>query len=149
MKTARHTRILELVQKADIETQDELADILRRDGFQVTQATISRDIKELRLVKVLSSSGVYKYATVHKAESGLMDRFIRMFSESVLSMASAGNLVVLKTISGSANVAAEAVDAMKWPEIVGTIAGDNTIFVAVSKPEYVNEVISKFKGIMK
>ncbi len=149
MKTARHAMILQIIAEQDVETQDELAEELRKRGFKVTQATVSRDIKELRLIKVLGDHHNYKYATVDKAETGLADRFLRMFAHSVVSVATAGNLVVLKTLSGSASVAAEAVDSLRWPEIVGCIAGDNTIFVAVDEIENVAEVVKKFRAIMR
>lgn len=149
MKSARHAMILQIIDKHNIETQDELAEMLRDCGFEVTQATVSRDIKELRLIKVLAEDGMYKYATVDKAESGMLDRFVRMFSQSVISMTHAGNLIVVKTISGSANVSAEAIDSMRWPEIAGTIAGDNTIFVAVKDNGDVQDVIRKFQAMIK
>ncbi len=149
MKSARHAMILELIDKYNIQTQDELASYLREHGFAVTQATVSRDIKELRLIKSLSSEGCYKYATVDKAEAGLHDRFIRIFAQSIVSITHAGNLIVIKTISGTASAAGEAIDFMKWPEIAGTIAGDNTLFVAVKDEKYVNDLIKKFDSIMK
>ncbi|MGI6705487.1 MAG: arginine repressor [Clostridia bacterium] len=149
MKSGRHSMILDIIDKMDIETQEELAEELKRRGIDVTQATVSRDIKELRLIKVLSSNGVYKYATIDKAETGVTDRLIRMFSESVLSMDYANNLIVIKTISGSANAAAETIDALKWDEIVGTLAGDNTIFVVVRSEDMVESVIQKFRDLMK
>lgn len=149
MKTARHAMVLDIISKYDIETQDELAEHLRRNGFDVTQATVSRDIKELRLIKVLGENGTYKYATVDKAESGLVDRFMRMFAHSVISISHTGALVVLKTLPGSANAAAEAVDSLRWPEILGSIAGDNTIFVAVRSEADVPQVVEKFRSMMK
>jgi len=149
MKSARHSTILELVEQYNIETQEDLAEQLRERGFIVTQATISRDIKELRLVKVLSGDGHYKYATVEKAETGLQDRLIRIFSHSAISICTAGNIIVIKTISGSAGAAAEAVDSMKWSEIAGTIAGDNTIFIAVKDIKSVPELIKRFQSMMK
>ncbi len=148
MKTARHEMILALIEKYNIETQDDLATKLRESGVSVTQATVSRDIKELRLVKVLLDDGVYKYATVDKAETGLKDRFYRIFTNSVISMVSCGNLIIIKTVSGTANAAAEAVDSMKWPEIAGTIAGDNTIFVAVKDANDTAELERRFKEML-
>lgn len=149
MKSARHAMILDIIAKENIDTQDELAEKLRDAGYNVTQATISRDIKGLRLIKVLSQDGVYKYATVDKAESAQIDRFIRMFSESVLSITNSGNLLILKTISGSANVAAEAIDALKWNSILGTIAGDNTIFVALEENADIDAIKKDFQSMMK
>lgn len=149
MKAARHAMILELIDKFEIETQDELAARLRENNFSVTQATVSRDIKELRLTKSLSADGVYKYATADKTEAGLQERFIRIFSHSVINITSAGHLVIIKTISGTANAAAEAIDSMKWSEIAGSIAGDNTIFVAVKDAKTVPEMIRRFQSMME
>lgn len=149
MKAARHAMILELIEQFDIETQDELAEHLRQHSYAVTQATVSRDIKELRLIKALSDTGTYKYATVDKAETGLQERFIRIFSQCVISINAAGNLIVIKTITGSASAAAEAADSMKWKEIVGTIAGDNTIFIAVKDSRLVPDVIKRLQSMMK
>ncbi len=149
MKTVRHAMILEIIDSKDIETQEELADELRRHGVAVTQATVSRDIKELRLLKVLSEKGGYKYATADRAEKGLNDRFIRIFSESVLSMANANNLIVIKTLSASAAPACEAIDSLKWPEIVGTLAGENTVLVIVQSTEQVEEVMNRLRAMIK
>ena len=149
MKTVRQVTILDIIEKNEIETQEELADALRRRGIQVTQATVSRDIKELRLLKVLTPMGTYKYATADKAENGLTDRFIRMLAESVLSVADAGNMIVIKTLSGSAAVAAEALDSFHWPEVLGTIAGDNTIFMVIRSLEEVPTTVDRIQGMMK
>ena len=149
MKTKRHAMIIKIITSRDVETQEELARLLGEQGFQVTQATVSRDIKELRLIKVLTPEGRYRYATVEKAEADMQERFIQMFANCVLSVATAGNLVVIKTISGSASAAAEAIDSMKFPEVVGSIAGDNTIFIAVHEARAVPEVVRKFQKMMK
>ena len=149
MKPKRHAMILKLIAAENIETQEELATLLSAQGFNVTQATVSRDIKELRLIKVLTGEGKYKYATVEKAESDLQERFIRLFGNCVVSITSAGNLIVIKTMAGSAAVAAEAIDSMKGPEIAGSIAGDNTVFVAVREGKSVTDIIKKFQKMMK
>lgn len=149
MKSARQTMILELIDQYDIDTQDELASMLKARGLKVTQATVSRDIKELRLIKVLSDEGVYKYATVDKAEADLKDRFINIFAHSVLSMSATGNLVVVKTIPGTASAAAEAIDSMRMEEVVGTIAGDNSIFIAVKDSVDTGELIRRFQSMLK
>ena len=149
MKTVRQVTILDLSEKNVIETQEELADALRQRGIQVTQATVSRDIKELRLLKVLTPMGSYKYATADKAENGLTDRFIRMLAESVLSVTAAANMIVVKTLSGSASVAGEALDSFRWQEVLGTIAGDNTIFMVVRSVEEVQTVVSRIQEMMK
>ncbi len=149
MKTVRQVTILDIIEKNDIETQEELADALRVRGIQVTQATVSRDIKELRLLKVLTPMGSYKYATADKAENGLNDRFIRMLAESVLSVAASANMIVVKTLSGSAAVAAEALDSFRWPEVLGTIAGDNTIFMVARSQEEVALIVERIQDMMK
>ena len=149
MKTIRQVAILDIIEKKDFETQEELANALRERGIKVTQATVSRDIKELRLLKVLTPAGVYKYATADKAENGLAERFIRMLTESVLSVTSSNNLIVVKTLSGSANVAAEALDSLHWPEILGTLAGDNTILLIIRSNEDVPGVTARIKELMK
>ena len=149
MKTVRQVAILDIIEKQDVETQEELAEALRLRGIRVTQATVSRDIKELRLLKVLTPSGAYKYATADKAENGLSERFIRMLSESLLSVASSNNLIVVKTLSGSANVAAEALDSLHWPEILGSLAGDNTILLIIRSDAEVPLVQSRLQEMMK
>ena len=149
MKNVRHNLILEIIESKDIETQEELAEELKARGVKVTQATVSRDIKELRLLKVLSATGRYKYATVEYAERGMNDRFIRILSESVLTIESANNIIVIKTIAASANAAAEAIDSMKWPEVLGTIAGDNTLLVVVRSNEAVESVVARFAALIK
>ena len=149
MKNARQTAILSIIEQNDIETQEELAGRLKDMGIAVTQATVSRDIKELRLLKVLSGSGGYKYATADKAEHGLSERFVRMFKDSVLSINYACNIVVLKTLAGSANVAAEAIDSMHLPEILGTMAVDNTILVVVQNEEEAAQTANRFRDMLK
>lgn len=149
MKSVRQALILEIIEGKDVETQEELADELKRHGVNVTQATVSRDIKELRLVKVLSDKGGYKYATAERAEKGLNDRFIRIFAESVMSIVGAQNLIVIKALTGSASAAGEAIDSLKWPEIVGSIAGDNTILVILHSADQTEDVIARFNALIR
>lgn len=149
MKSTRQAAILNLIDKHDIRTQKDLAERLMLLGFNVTQATVSRDIKEMRLLKVLSGMGEYKYATADQAEHSVSDRFVRMFVDSVISIQAAGNIIVIKTLAGSANVAGEAIDSMRWPEILGTLSGDNTIFVIVHDAHDAGEVVKKFYEILK
>ena len=149
MKSTRQNAILELIREQNIETQEDLADALRKRDFKVTQATVSRDIRELRLLKVLSSAGTYKYATADKPENGLSERFHRIFSESVLGMNHAYNQVVIKTLPGSANVAAEMIDSLRWPEILGTLAGDNTILMLVRSVEEVDVVLRRIDEMLR
>lgn len=149
MKTVRQVAILDIIEKQEIETQEELASALNARGIRVTQATVSRDIKELRLLKVLTPSGKYKYATGDQEDNNLTDRFIRMLAESLLSVSSANNLIVVKTLSGSANVAAEALDSMHWPEVLGTLAGDNTVLLIIRSNEETITVTSRIREMMK
>lgn len=149
MKTVRQVAILDIIEKQEIETQEELASSLNARGIRVTQATVSRDIKELRLLKVLTPSGKYKYATGDQADNNLTDRFIRMLAESLLSVSSANNLIVVKTLSGSANVAAEALDSMHWTEVLGTLAGDNTVLLIIRSNEETITVTSRIREMMK
>ena len=149
MKSVRHDMILEIIEKKDIETQEELASELKARGVRVTQATVSRDIKELRLLKVLSENGGYKYATVERAERGMSERFIRILAESMMSIDSAMNLIVIKTITGSAQAAAKAIDSLKWQEILGTIAGDNTILVIARSEEIVDSIVGRIQALIK
>lgn len=149
MKSVRQMTILDIIEKQDVETQEELADALRAHGIKVTQATVSRDIKELRLLKVLTPNGTYKYATADKTENTLGDRFIRMLGESLMSVASSNNLIVVKTLSGSANMAGEALDSLHWPEILGSLAGDNTILLIIRAESEVPAVMSRLQQMIK
>lgn len=149
MKVARHAKILELIENKEIETQEELAEELKKSGFNVTQATVSRDIKELRLIKTLSESGKYKYTTIKPQDSELVDRHVRVFADAALSIDYAANFVVVKTIPGAAQGAAAAIDALDWGEVVGSIAGDDTIFVVVRDQQKAVEVVEKFKKLIE
>lgn len=149
MKSARHSLILEIIEEKDIETQEELAEELKRRGMKVTQATVSRDIKELRLLKVLADHGGYKYATVERAEKGMNDRFIRILSECIVNVEAVNNLIVVKTLSASANAACEAIDSMKWGEVMGTIAGDNTLLIITRSEEAVESMMVRFNTLIK
>ena len=148
MKAKRQALIREIVENQSIQTQEELADALAAHGMVVTQATVSRDIKEMHLLKVLSEEGGYRYATMDKSEQGMNERLIRMLADSVVDMISANNLIVIHTLPGSAHVAGEAVDSLRWPEVLGTIAGDNTILVIVRSNEDVDSVLRRFRSII-
>lgn len=148
MKSARQIAVLEIIAEHAIETQEDLADALRSRGFRVTQATVSRDIKELRLIKSLSADGKYRYDVSAKSESNLNERLIRMFSETVISISSAYNQIVLKTLTASADIAAETIDSLQWPEILGTIAGENTILLIVRSVEEVPSVQDRLSAMM-
>ena len=148
MKAIRQALIRESVENQSIQTQEELADALAAHGMVVTQATVSRDIKEMHLLKVLSEESGYRYATMDKSEQGMNERLIRMLADSVVDMSSANNLIVIHTLPGSAHVAGEAVDSLRWPEVLGTIAGDNTILVIVRSNEDVDGVLRRFRSII-
>ena len=149
MKAKRQALIREIVDSQIIQTQEELAEALGKRGMVVTQATVSRDIKEMHLIKVLAEDGTYRYATIEQNDQGMGDRLIRMLADSVIDLNSANNLIVIRTLSGSAHVAGEAVDSLRWPEVLGTIAGDNTILVIVRSNEEVETVIRRFRGLLK
>ncbi len=148
MKQGRQSMILELIDSHNVETQDELSTLLKEKGFEVTQATISRDIKELKLIKVQSENGAYKYAASGREMLGKLDIFKRVFRDTVLSVETAASLVVVRTMTGSANAAAEAIDELDVPEVAGTLAGDNTIFVAVRKEGMQNRVVEILSGML-
>lgn len=147
MKTKRQDEIIRLISAGDIETQEDLASALRTLGFKVTQATISRDIRELRLVKVASKNGGFKYAKPEKHEIAVSERLARILTDSMVSVDYSGNIIVVRTISGSANVAAEAIDNLGWTEILGTIAGDNTIFIVVRDEADTAEISGRIKDL--
>jgi len=149
MKIERQAAILSIIEKMDIETQEELADELRKNGMTVTQATVSRDIKELGLLKVLTSRGSYKYAPADKAQHVMSNRFVQIFVATVVSIAYAQNIVVVKTISASANAAAEAIDGMHLKEVLGTMAGDNTILVIVHNETEAAAICEHFRQILR
>ena len=139
MKNERHTAILALISERAITTQDELAAALLEKGYSVTQATVSRDIRELGLSKETDSRGITRYVAAAKFKSvpprTERERFVQMFVSSVLDIQYANNMIVIHTLSGAANAAAEAVDGLHWPEILGTMAGDNTIFAVIRTNE--------------
>lgn len=136
MKRKRKAKILEIINNFEIETQEELQSKLRDAGFEVTQATISRDIRELRLVKEQSETGRYIYSAGKKNyNDNMAGRFISIFSESIISVDYALNTVCVKCFSGTANAACAAIDSMQWSGVVGTIAGDDTIFVLCKTEE--------------
>ncbi|SKC05656.1 transcriptional regulator, ArgR family [Lachnospiraceae bacterium] len=131
MKQKRQEKIIELIEKYNIETQEELADRLRESGYDVTQATVSRDIRELHLAKVPGQEGHQKYVRGRNADQDLGKKYVRVMKEGIISAETAQNLLVIKTVSGMAMAVAAALDAMKLPEIIGSIAGDDTIMCAV------------------
>ena len=149
MKSQRQAAILDLIARRSVETQEEMAGALRDMGIQVTQATVTRDIRELRLMKVMTADGSYQYVLPTQGERNLSDRFHRMLQESMLDVAASESLVVIKTLSGSANVAAEALDSLEWPEVLGTLAGDNTILMVARSREDAPGVVQRLRELMR
>ena len=146
MKKIRHAKIIEMIQKHDVETQEELAKYLREAGLAVTQATVSRDIRELRLVKAATGDGGYRY--VSQASGSLRTpyssaRFETIFRESVLHVDSAGHIVLVKCFSGMANAACEVFDGMHWKEVVGSLSGDDTFFVLMRSEEAAKQIAAE------
>lgn len=148
MKTKRQKKILDVISTNEIETQEELVACLQEAGYQVTQATISRDIKELKLIKAQSASGVSKYTVGKDPTSPSADVFLRILRDAVQSIEYAGNIVVIKTLTGSASAAAEGVDNLGYEGILGTIAGDNTIFIATASAEVSKHIVERFSDIL-
>ena len=148
MRISRQNKILELIENYEIETQDKLVSMLRDFGYDVTQATISRDIKELQLIKILSSSGKYKYAAASGSEGFMSNRFSNIYRETVKSTAYSGNIVLLKTLSGCANAAAEALDSIGLPHVIGSVAGDNTIMFVIDDPENSPKVVELLNDML-
>lgn len=148
MRYARQKKILELVNNYEIETQEKIAEKLRECGFNITQATVSRDIKDLQLIKQPGSSGRSCYAQNTNIEAPISERFRKILRETILSIDAAENIIVIKTLSGCAHAAAEAIDTSNFPEIVGTIAGDNTIFMVISSSEAVAALLKKFSELV-
>ena len=131
MKSKRQVKILELIRKNDIETQEELSDYLEKEGYQVTQATVSRDIRELNLTKVSINGGKQKYVLPHSKNMTINSKYIRVLKDGILSMTCAGNLLVVRTVAGMAMAVAAAIDAINMKEVAGCIAGDDTIMCAI------------------
>ncbi|MBR5228919.1 MAG: arginine repressor [Firmicutes bacterium] len=149
MRYSRHDKIIELINTYDIETQEALAEKLKESGYKVTQATVSRDIKELQLVKKMSANGRYRYAvSATKVSHNSTDRYEKIFKNTVSSISHAGNIIVLKTLSGCANAACEALDSIGASGILGSIAGDNTIFIVVDSPDHIPAIVKKFNSIL-
>ncbi len=148
MKAVRHSKILEIISKKEIETQDELVAELIAEGFHITQATVSRDIKDLRLTKVPDERGGYKYTPMDTADSGITPKMQQLFLNSVISINSANNIVVIKTLAGSASTIGVVVDAIKHPAILGSVAGDDTIIIVAASNEQVADIISRLKMML-
>ena len=148
MKLERHSKIVELIGKYEIETQEELAERLKESGYHVTQATVSRDIRELKLSKIQAESGRQRYV-VMQSQSGFSDKYIRILKDGYASMDMAQNIMIIKTVSGMAMAVAAALDAIHFHEIVGCIAGDDTIMCAVRSVDDTILVMDKIKKLVE
>ncbi|MGI6721956.1 MAG: arginine repressor [Anaerovoracaceae bacterium] len=148
MRYSRQNKVLELISENEIETQEKLCQMLKEAGYNVTQATVSRDIKELQLVKTLSPSGKYKY-TQNSGDGPISDRFVKIFKETIKSVTPAENIIVVKTLSGCAAAAGEAIDSLSFPHIAGSVAGDNTILIVAESKKDVAPLMKEFNKLLK
>lgn len=149
MKIARHKKILELISNNEVTTQEELASLLIDSNYIVTQATVSRDIRELGLTKMSINGGPQRYVAIKSNEKTINDKLLEILKAGYVSMDSAQNILVIKTVSGMAMAVAAALDALKWNEIVGCIAGDDTIMCAIRSNDDVSSVMEKLKSILR
>ena len=148
MKISRQSKIIELISKYDIETQEELADRLMKDGYNVTQATVSRDIRELKLSKVAVDGGRQKYIVLQKTEPGMSEKYTRVLRDGFVSMDMAQNIMVIKTVPGMAMAVAAALDALRMNSIVGCIAGDDTVMCAIRTAEETVLVMERLSKLL-
>lgn len=149
MRNARQNKLIEIISQIEVETQEQLSKLLSDAGFKVTQATVSRDIKDLQLVKKLTSSGRYKYSTSDTNDGPIQNRFLKIFKETITSVNSANNLIVIKSLSGCGPATGEAIDSLKLQHIVGSIAGDNTILLIADSEDNVKEIINELDILLK
>ena len=148
MKGKRHQKILELIGQYDIETQEELTGMLQEAGFSVTQGTVSRDIRNLNIMKVTGKNGKQKYAVFEREDLHISNKYRRVLSEGILRIDPAGNILVIKTVPGMAMACAAAIDSISLNGIIGSIAGDDTIFCAIADQAMVDDVISDMNQII-
>ena len=148
MRYTRQNKVIELISEHEIDTQKKLAELLQASGFEVTQATVSRDIKELHLVKTLAASGKYKYTLPEHNMRPPTDRFTKIFKETILTVSLSGNMIVVKTLPGCANAACEAIDSIGFSHILGSLAGDNTVFIVCDDADSAPEVAARFEELL-
>ena len=148
MKKNRHDKIIELINNYVVETQEQLASLLKDAGYDVTQATVSRDIRQMKLTKQVTPDGRQKYVYTTADPEVMHDKYVSVIKAGYVSMDVAGNLLVIRTVSGMAMAVAAAIDALDMPEIIGCIAGDDTIFVAMKSEEIATELMEKYKGFL-
>ena len=147
-RTGRQLKLIEIINKNEIETQEALAEALRNEGYLVTQATVSRDIKGLGLIKVMTPNKTYKYAQPASTEQKSSGKMLNLFRECVISIDYAGHLIVIKTVSGGANSAATLVDKLNFPEVMGCVAGDDTILVVIKDQQKIVPIVEKLKSLL-
>ncbi len=149
LRNARHTKILELIEEKEIETQEELCEELANAHFNVTQATVSRDVRELRLFKVAGTEKRYRYAAISKNEGELSDKMRALFQACLESIQVVGNMIIIKTLNGNGANAGVVVDRLNYAEVAGSIAGDDTVFTVCKSPEAAQEVMERLSRIAK
>lgn len=148
MKNIRQKQILTLISERDITTQEELIQLLRESGFNVTQATVSRDIKQLKLIKIAGDNDTYKYAVSGEGSQSVNAKYTNILTETVTEVDYAGHIIVVKTFNGMAMAAGAAIDAMKWNGVLGCIAGDDTIFIAVRTEAFAKEISERIQAMI-
>jgi len=148
MRYARQSKILEIIKAEEIYTQEDLSEKLNELGFKTTQATVSRDIKELGLIKVAGKNGKSCYADTPKVPDHVLDKYGKILAETILSVKASDNLIIVKTLSGCAGAAAEVIDKVPYDEILGTIAGDNTILLIIDGKEHVDRIVAMIKEVI-
>jgi transcriptional regulator of arginine metabolism len=148
MKKNRHDKIIELIARYEVETQEQLAELLRGEGYDVTQATVSRDIRQMKLSKQVTEDGRQKYVYSTADSDVMQDKYVSVLKAGFVKMDVAQNIIVIKTVSGMAMALAAAIDAIDMPEIVGCIAGDDTIMMVIKTNEEAIEVMEKFREML-
>ena len=149
LRNARHSKILEIIEEQEIETQEELCEQLARHSFAVTQATVSRDIKELHLFKVKGSVKRFRYASITENENGISDKMRSLFQACVLEIRAVGNLIIIKTLNGNGANAGVVVDRLEYHEVVGCISGDDTVLLICESAEDTRTVCDRLNAIVK
>ncbi len=148
MKTRRHAKILEIINNNQVETQEELQALLGQAGYAVTQATVSRDIKELRLVKTPGAGGSYRYATAKGSHEHISAKFHSIFAGSVVQVQYAQNIVVVHCLPGMAQAACAAMDSLHWSQVIGTLAGDDTFICIVTGEREAEDLVLELKKML-
>ncbi len=149
LRNARHNKILEIIEEQEIETQEELCEQLAACNFTVTQATVSRDIKELHLFKVKGTNKRFRYASMSENENGISDKMRALFQACVLTIRAVGNLIVIKTLNGNGSNAGVVIDRLEYHEVVGCISGDDTVFICCGSADEARTVCDRLNAIVK